>query len=492
MKRILLISAALLCASGCATAPPLRAPDATPPPAYEAPAPVADGLKPANLDDWWKLYNDRQLDVLVDEALANAPDAKTAFAVLDQAAAVRKETLYQVYMPTSTAEGSATRTYTTQLGSSSTFGQIFAPPGATDNYSADFGVSWELDLWGRRSAKHRVADADFYTAAFTYEATRTSLIANVANSLFEARGLAAQLDDANETSRIDHELARIAEVKFKAGLGNRGDFDQAAATAQAVDAQAESLRSQLLAAQRALLVLIGRGFDKVESLPATSDVGAPPPVPASVPGDLLRRRPDVKEAEWRIASAMSTLKVDELAVLPTINLDPGLTLTKSTGPFGYASAAWSLGGNLTQPVLDRPRLLQQVHAQRAVAEQELIAYETAVQTAYSDVETAFTYLDSDSKRVRMLVEAEARAKSAYDSARISYARGLTDITSALQAETTWRSIRLQLTQAEISLMERSVQVFKALGGGWTPNRPAISTPFAATAANGATTSKGTR
>jgi NodT family efflux transporter outer membrane factor (OMF) lipoprotein len=492
MKRISLISTALLLASGCAYAPPLRAPEATPPTAYEAPHPISANLPPATLDEWWKLYNDRQLNGLVDEALVNAPDAKTAFAVLDQAAAVRKETLYQVYMPTSTTTGSATRTYTTQLGTSSPFGSLFAPPGATDSLSADFSVSWELDLWGRRAAEHKGANADFYTAAFTYEATRTALIANVANSLFQARGLALQLEDAKETSRIDHELAHIAEVKFKAGLAAKGDYDQATATAQAVDAQAESLRAQLLAAQRALLVLIGRGFDKVESLPASPDVGAPPPVPAAVPGDLLRRRPDVKAAEWRIVSAKSTLKVDELAVLPTIKLDPGVTLTKSTGPFGYASAAWSIGGNLTQPVLDRPRLLQQIHAQRAVAEQEVIAYESAVQTAYNDVETAFIFLDSDARRVHMLTEAESRARAAYDSARIGYGRGLTDITAALQAETTWRSIRLQLTQAEITLMERSVQVFKALGGGWSPGRPAISTPFATTAANGATTSERTK
>jgi multidrug efflux system outer membrane protein len=492
MKRKLLISAALLCASGCATAPPVRAPEVTPPVAYEAPKPPPDALPPKALDEWWKLYNDRQLNVLVDEALANAPDAKTAFAVLDQAAAVRKGTLYQVYMPTSTVSGSATRTYTSQFGQNSAFGSLFAPPGATDSYSADFGVTWELDLWGRRSAKHKGADADFYTAAFTYEATRTSLIANVANSLFEARGLSLQLDDAKETSRIDHELAHIAQVKYEHGLGNRGDFDQAAATAQAVDAQAESLRAQLLAAQRSLLVLIGRGFDKVESLPATSDVGSPPPVPATVPGDLLRRRPDVREAEWRIVSAKSLLKVDELAVLPTINLDPGYTLSKSTGPFGYASGAWSIGASLTQPVLDRPRLLQQIHAQHAVTEQDVIAYESAVQTAYNDVETAFILLDSDAKRVHMLTDAEHRANSAYEIARQSYARGLSDITSALQAETTWRTIRLQQSQAEISLMERSVQVFKALGGGWTPDRPAQSTPFAATAANGVTTTERTK
>lgn len=492
MKRILLISAALLLASGCATASKLRKPDVGLPQAFEAPVPDAGGLQPAALDQWWKLYHDPQLESLVDEALRNAPDAKTAFAVLDQASAVRRATLDQLYIPQSTVSGTATHTHTAPLGAISGLGSLFAPAGASNTYEADFSVSWELDLWGRRAAGKRTANADFYTAAFTYEGTRTSLIANVANSLFEARGLALQLQDAKETARIDHDLEHIAEVKLGAGLGAGGDYDQARATAEAADAQAEGLRAQLLAAQRSLLVLVGRGFDRIESLPASPDVGTPPPIPTTVPGELLRRRPDVMEAEWKIVSAKNTLKTDELAVLPTIDLNPGVTLTKSTGPFGYADAAWSIGAGLTQPVLDRPRLLAEIHAQRAVAEQDVIAYESAVQTAYNDAETAFIYLDSDARRVQMLAEAEKRAKSAYDQAKIGYARGFNDLTATLQAETTWRSIHTELTSAQISLLERSVQVFKALGGGWTPERPAEDTPVAARAAHGATTFEGTR
>ena len=491
MKRILLISAAALLATGCVTST-VRKAEVTPPPAYESPTPNPDGLTPASLDNWWTLYGDPQLDALVDEALKHAPDARTAVAVLDQAAAVRSETLDQLFIPQGALQGTATRTQTTVLGSSSSLGSIFAPPGATENFNANFDVSWELDLWGRRAAGKRGANADFYTAAFTYEATRTALIANVANSLFQARGLALQLQDALETARINRELAHISDVKLKAGLVANADVDQSVATAEAAEAQAESYRAQLLAAQRSLLVLIGHGFDKVETLPASPAVGAPPAVPATLPGDLLRRRPDVRAAEWRIVSAASTLKVDDLSVLPTIKLQPGVQLTKSTGPFGSTSDAWSIGANLAQPILDRPRLIAQIHAQRAVAEQDVIAYEKAVQTAYGDVETAFTYLDSDARRVRMLSEAERHAESAYEKARLGYARGLNDLTAALQAETTWRNVRTQLSSAQITLMQRSVQAFKSLGGGWSPDRPAVTTIYAAKAEQAVPEAKGVR
>jgi NodT family efflux transporter outer membrane factor (OMF) lipoprotein len=479
MRRLLAISGAALLTAGCVT-PKVSPPQVTPPRAYEAPKAPTDSLTPASLERWWTLYDDPQLNQLVDQALSTAHDERDARARLEQAAAIRSQTRAQVILPTGNPSATATRTQNYLLQSTSPFGQS----GATENLSANFNVSWELDLFGRRGAQLRAADADFYTAAFTYEATRTSLIANVAQSLFQARGLALQLADAQEIARIDHQLEDVARKRFQLGLAAESDLDQAAATAESADAQAENLRAQLVAARRTLLVLIGLGFDPLERLPAAPKVGTPPPVPATLPGDLLRRRPDVRAAEWRLVSASKTLKVDELALLPTIKLNPGVSLTKSTGIFGATTAAWSIGANLTQPVLDRPRLVAQIHAQHAVAEQDVVAYEKAVQTAYSDAENALVYLDSDTRRVDMLRRAEARAQSAYDKSRTAYARGLVDLTTALQAETTWRNIRTQRSSAQATLMQRSVQVFKALGGGWTPETPAAGTAYASMAARG--------
>jgi len=483
MKRIWLCFAAVSALiGGCVSVPKLRTPEVRPPPAYESPKPPADNLSSGALDRWWTLYDDAQLDSLVDLALANSPGAKDALSKLVQANAIRTETLDKLYIPQSTVSGTATETHTDLLSSSSSIpGFSFVVPGNTTSLSGDFGVTWELDLFGRRAAGRRAANADFYTAAFTYEATRTALIASVAQSLFDARGLALQFEDAQKTSDIDKDLLRIVQVKFDHGLSPEGDVDQAVANSESADAQTESYRAQLTAARRTLLVLVGKGFDPLQSLQATPDVGTPPPVPASVPGELLRRRPDVRAAEWQITSAAGTLKVDELAVLPTLQLNPALTLSQSTGPFGATSAAWSIGANLTQPILDRPRLVAVIHAQRAVAEQDVIAYEKAVQTAYGDTENAYMYLESDGRRVKMLQLAEQRAESAYDKARVGYARGFNDLTTTLTTEATWRSIRSQLSSARATLMDRSVQLFKALGGGWTPDQPAAGTPFAAKA-----------
>ncbi len=485
MNRIVMTLAVVApLAAGCVTPTHVRTPAAQPPIAYEAPRPPVDSLTPANLEQWWSLYNDPQLNELVARALANAPDARDAVARLQQAAAIRAGTIDQIILPTSTLSGTATHSQTDVLSGSAIGGGPtgFTEAGPSNSLNAGFNVSWELDLFGRRAAARTAADADFFTAAYTYEATRTALAANVAQSLFQARGLALQLRDAQEIARIDHELERLARVRVEHGLSAQPDLDQASATAQAADAQAESLRAQLDTARRTLLVLIGSGFDPLASLVATPDVGSPPPVPAEVPGDLLRRRPDVRAAEWRITSAKGNLRLDELAVLPTLKLNPGVTLAKSTGVFGTSTAIWSIGAGLTAPVLDRPRLIEQIHAEAAVAEQDVIAYEKAVQTAYGETENAFINLDSDQRRVDLLVAAEAKAESAYSKGRLSYGRGLTDLATALQAETTWRNIRTQRSQAQAIVMQRSVQVFKALGGGWNPEAPAATTPYATTAA----------
>ncbi len=370
----------------------VRAPDVAAPAAYEAHRPSPKGLQPAALDTWWTLYDDAQLSDLIDRAFAHSPDARDAVAKLRQAAAIREQSKAQIFLPTGDPSGTITRTYTDIMNQSGSFG-AFSQQGFATSKNASFNVSWELDLFGRRISKNLAANADFQTAAYTYAATRTALAANVAQSLFQLRGLALQLQDAQDASRIDEELLKIAQVKVDRGLAAGGDLDQAVANAESAKAQVESLNAQITAAQRALLVLVGEGFDRAESIKAEGPLGAPPPAPDAVPGDLLRRRPDVLAAEQRIRSAAGTLRVDQLDLLPTIKINPGVTLSETAGPFGATTAAWSVAGNLTAPILDRPRLMGQLHAQRAVAEQAVIAYEKAVQTAYSDAETAFTYLE---------------------------------------------------------------------------------------------------
>jgi multidrug efflux system outer membrane protein len=488
MKRALILTAVLTpLLAACASNARMPKADTRVPAAFEAPQPPAPAGGEAALDAWWTSYNDPQLTTLVEEALANSFDQQDALAKLAQAAAAKNE-IYADALPTGALTGSATHSSTSvvsgQVGGFDPGTSGFVQTGGQSNLNASFNVSWELDLFGRVRQGFRVAKANFRNAEFTYEASRAALAANVAQSLFEARGLAIQLQDAEETVRIDEELRRLADVRVSHGLSPSGDLDQADANLGASRAQAESLSAQLTNARRSLLLLVGRGVDPLASLPVPATVGTPPPVPNLLPARLLERRPDVRAAEFAVKSQAAQLEISKLALFPTIDLKPGATLAKTIlpstaflpGGANYLTALWSLGASATVPILDRPKLIAQIHQQHAIAEQTVIAYEKAVQSAYVDSENALVLLDSDKRRVDILVAAERSAQAAYEKSRIGYARGLQTLQSALIAETTWRNIHSQMTAAQSTLMERSVQAFKALGGGWSPEALAKSAP----------------
>lgn len=480
MNRALVLSLALTpWLASCALGPPVRKPDVRLPAAYEAPAEATASPGAAvssdDITQWWTLYNDPQLEALVAQALADAPDSLTATAKLKEALADRREAL-TAYDPQGAIQSSNSYTDTYALGRAASFpignGQVInlSPNGSTYSLGANFNVSWEIDLFGRRAAARRKANADLGAAVFDYAASRTSLEANVADQLFQARGLAIQLDDARETAKIDQQLLNIAKTKADHGFGPQTDVAQANAVLAQSEAEVADLESQLHAARRTLLVLVGHGADPLATLPTPASAGAPPAVPASVPGALMSRRPDVREAAMKLKSATGQLKLDELALFPKFTLQPGVGLSSQNQiGFPITSDFWSIGLAAAQPVLDLPRLKAEIRAQGARTDQAAIAYEKTVQTAYGEAENALTELSSDEARIRVLTAGEAQGRQAYDATRQAYAAGIDSLNDVLTAERTWRADRTALTGAQVQALRRSVQAFKALGGGWTPS-----------------------
>lgn len=469
-SHALLVAAVGLGLAGCTT--PARQVDVKLPAAY---GPVGGTpLAAQALDQWWTTFNDPVLNDLVTTALAQAPDARLAAARLAEARAVRRGQIRELYIPQTPLTGSAKRTDTDILDQSGTGG--FTQGGVSKTYSADFDVSWELDLIGRRSAARRVVDNDLAAARFSYEGARAALAADVAQSYFEARGYAVQLQDARESARISQSLYEVSAERGRRGLAATSEGERAAADLAQAQAQILSLEAQLRTARRSLLVLVGKGVDPLEGLPIDPVLAKAPPVPAAAPGDLLARRPDVREAAARLASASGNLNINELALFPTLTLTPGVGITKSVTPSFFApgtttsttSSAWSVGANLSIPVLNIPKLLADIKAQGARVEQAAVTYEKTVQTAFGEADNALVQLASDERRVDILTAGERRAAVAYEASRKGYAAGLTDLTTALQAEQSWRGARTALTGAQTQALQRAVQTYKALGGGWSP------------------------
>ncbi|MFA5601672.1 MAG: TolC family protein [Phenylobacterium sp.] len=460
---------AALALTGCASH---RQPDVALPAAFEAPAAV-EGV--VDLDRWWAAFDDPQLTTLIEGALVEGFDTRIAATRLAEARAVRTSQLLQ-FGPQGNITGSARRTETDQIDGTAVDIPGFSTSGTSDRYAADFNVSWELDLFGRIFTANRAASADVAAARFAYEGARASLAAAVADAYFQARGLAIQLADARETARIQRELLNIARIRAERGLGATSDADRVAGDLAQAESQVEALESELASARRSLLVVVGRGTDPLANMSVPASVGEAPPAPRTLPGELLARRPDVREAEARFRSALGRKQLTAKAFFPTFTLTPGIGIQRQEQPnFESTSSSWNVGAGVTIPVLDIPRLLAELRAQDARTEQAALTYEKAVQTAYGEAENALLRLEADRRRVVLLEEGERRAQTAYEAARIRYSRGLGDLQTALSAEQAWRAIRAQLTAAQVQAMRRAVQAYQAVGGGW---------PSAATASSG--------
>ncbi|MEP6966709.1 MAG: TolC family protein [Pseudomonadota bacterium] len=453
-----------------------RAPDLRLPAAYEAPGAGAV-LSAAQLDRWWLLFGDPRLDALEDEAFRRAPDARTAEARVLEAKAVRDSQVAQT-LPTGAIAANATRQHAYNLGGNST--ALFPIGGVTETETANFDVSWELDLFGRLAQARRIAKADLAAARFNIEGARASLAASVADNYFTASGLAIQIDDARETERIQARLEVIAQKKAQVGLGAAADADRVAGDLAQTRAQLEDLDAQLHAARRQLLILVGDGGAPTASLAIPAPAADSPAIPAAIPGDLLTRRPDVREAEAHLRSQAGTAKLRHLAIFPTFTLLPGLGASRTVQPSvsfippdriipdrqTTSLGFWSIGVGVNVPVLDIPRLLYDAKAEDARTEQAVIAYEKTVQTAYGDAENALVNLAAGKRAVAVLTEGERRARRASDAAQRLFAMGLGDVTAALSAEEAWRASRSALTGERVQALRRSVQTYKALGGGW--------------------------
>lgn len=452
---------ACLALAACASA---RKPEVSLPAAYESPP--AANVAAINLDHWWTVFADDQLTGLIETALARNPDALTAAARLQEARASANSGWLQ-FLPQGDAKGSSQRTHTTQLGGDAVNTPGFSTSGTSQADSANLNVSWEIDLFGRLLAVNRSMRGDLAAARFSYEGTRASLAAQVADAYFQARGYAIQLADAQQTVRIQQELSEIAERRAQLGLGPASDADRVASDLSQARSRMEQLTAELQAQRRILLILAGRAFEPTASVDVPPNVGRIPTAPTSIPSELLARRPDVREAQAKVESASGRLLFQNLAFFPTFTLTPGVGWSRREQPgFATTSQSWTLGGTIAQPILSLPRLLSDLKVQSARTEQAVIAYEKSVQTAFGESENALVRLGSAQRQVDLLTDGERRGARAYEAARKGYALGLTDLQTALSVEQSWRATRTQLTSAQVQGLRQAVTTFKALGGGW--------------------------
>ncbi|MCE7796222.1 efflux transporter outer membrane subunit [Sphingobium sufflavum] len=466
----LLPLAAVAVLGACAPSVRLPTPEVGLPAAFEPrPAISPSPATPAalTLDRWWDDFGDPQLSGLVTTALERSTTIRMAYARIAEARAVRRQSTAAT-LPSGSLTGSAT-----EQGSGPVWGPGVTIPG-NDSYLANFAPSWEVDLFGRLAEIRDRAALDNDAATLDFYAVRLALAADVATSLFRARFLATQLTDARDNLRIAQELADNSAIGATRGLTAAQDVARLRADAASREAEVTRLTGELQVAKRSLLILIGTPAATTDSLPVADTLDPPPSLPVATPGELLMRRPDVRSAELKLQSAASTVTIDRLGLFPRFTLTPGVGLTATGGPTGVG--LWSIVAGATLPILDRARLLATLRVSEARGQQAVVTYEKAVQTAFGEAENSLTSVAADARRSEQLNRAERESRIALDAARRGYRAGLTDLTTLLQSERTWRQNRTTLNGARVGLLTNSVAAIRALGGGWNPARitdPAI-------------------
>lgn len=495
--RLLLSFAGLLLAVGCTVGPNYKQPNPDAPAAFVGPRPVAP-LPDVDLAHWWRAFDDPELQRLIAIGLANAPDLQTA------ASKVREARLGIVQaraqgLPTIDATGSGQYTKIKQIGSKSDIPELIqrvtgnqqggvggssggSIPMEYRTFSAGFDSSWELDLFGGVRRGVEAAKAQTEAAEWDARDARVSLAAEIASDYLEMRGYQMQASIAQAEADRQGRSLSILQHTAQVGLVPQGNAIRQRTQLAQARAQIAPLEGQARTQMHALAVLVGKQPESlIGELSTARDLPpVPPQVPPGLPVDLIRRRPDVRAAERRLAVSTAQIGVAVADLYPKISLTamPQLATSWLGGFFLGKTFQLSAQGQATFPILDFGRRRAEIGIRREEREQAYVAWRQAVLGALRDVEDALVRVDTEQRSNAELRSGVADARRSLATVEAQYKVGLADYTPVLDGQQTLLQTKNSLAQSDVRLRQDVASLYKALGGGWSehdvaPPRPVI-------------------
>jgi multidrug efflux system outer membrane protein len=416
----------------------------------------------ANLP-WWELMRDEQLQQLIRIALAENKDLQRAAATVEEFQA-RALIAKSDFLPQVAVAGSAPG-----FGRKANF--LFPGFASPFNYYLLGNLSWELDLWGRIRRSNEAARADLFAKEENRRVVALQLVSGVGEAYFNLLQFDAQLDIAKRTLQTWEESVHIAQARFKHGLTSRLDSDQFEAERANAAARAAELERQMVQAENHLSILLGRKPLAIPRGKSLTEQLMPPEVPAGLPSDLLQRRPDLLQAEQQLAAAMARIGAAKADRFPKITLTGllGVAHPELSLLFSDESSFGVAGAGLAAPLLNFQVLGFQQEAVEAQSRQAVAQYEQAVLTAFREVEDSLVAV----RTARTQSEAKQQQVTALQSARklaeLRYKGGLANYLEVLVARRGLFEAELALTSARRLHLVSVVQLYKALGGGWSPD-----------------------
>jgi NodT family efflux transporter outer membrane factor (OMF) lipoprotein len=471
--RGFLLALAVLPFGGCAVGPKYHPPVVPAPPAYKE----LGNWKAAQPNDqnlggeWWRIFQDPQLDALEAQVNVSNQNLKAAAAQYQQARAVLR--YYRAdYYPTVTAGPSATRTRVSANAPTNS-----ALRGATFNdFVMPIDVSYQADVWGRVRKNVESYREQAQASAADLATVNLSMHADLAIDYFQARSLDAEEQLLNSTVKQYEEALELNQSRFEGGIASEVDVEQAKTQLQTTRAAAIDVGVARAQFEHAVAILIGK--PPVEfSLPPLPLTAPPPRIPVSVPSDLLERRPDIAAAERRVAAANAQIGVAKSAYYPVIRLtgSGGFESSSITTLLQGPSGLWSVGLSAVGTIFD-------VGRRRAFTDEARAAYDAQVANYRENVLTGFQQVEDSLAAVRILEneadvqdEAVVAAQRSLDLSITRYKGGVTTYLEVITAQSA--ALSDQVTAVDIlgRRMANTVLLIQALGGGWEksslPERP---------------------
>jgi multidrug efflux system outer membrane protein len=461
MRAVLPVVVAAALLAGCMMGPDYTRPKFDTPAAFRfEPKSVAETADTA----WWKQFGDPVLDSLIAEALANNVNLKVAVANVEQAAGVLTQTRSQLFPQVGyTAAGQRARVSEAEANQSA----VQLLPNPQTAYQALLTASWEIDLWGRIRRQSESALANVLASDDARRGVILSLVASVASDYLQLRGLDEQLVVSKRTLGTYADSVKLYTLQFQYGQTSQMTVAQAQSQYETAAAQIPQIESQIAQTENALSILLGRNPGPIPRGKSIAQLTLPT-VPGGLPSQLLERRPDLMQAEQQLVAANAQIGAAKALYFPTISL---------TGAFGGASSdlsklftgparAWNYAGTITGPIFTFGLVSGQVTQAEAGQQAALYNYQQSIQNAFSDVDNALIA----NQKLQEQVAAQGRlvaALSDYERlATLQYNGGYTSYTTVLQAQQSLFPAELTLASVKSQVFTSSVNIYKAMGGGW--------------------------
>jgi len=410
---------------------------------------------------WWKSFNDDELTKRVEQALANNFDLISAQASID-AMLGKFDTAKSYLYPQINANGSLTR----QGVSNSTTYQL--RDGVTSTYAANLSLaSYEIDLFGRVRRANEAVRAQLLASEFSRQTLRIAITSNVAASYVKIASLESQIELARENIKASDEIHTLNGLKYKHGIIPQTTLLQSQSELQSAKATLAQLQASKLSEESTFNLLLGRNPGDVTTTPLEQITL--PHLPSALPSEMLQHRPDIALAEENLIAANAKIGIARAAYYPSIQLT-GLAGVQSLELRSLTSdptSIWKILPTITLPIFSAGRIEGEIKTAEAEHNQSLAAYQKAIISALNDSDNAIGQNVKADEQLTYQKERSDAIKTAFEQSKLRYNVGTISYNDMLIVQQQWISARQSYLLAKQNTLISTINLYKALGGGWS-------------------------